>query len=538
MNLTISPPVRFVVALTASVLILSGCSGSGNSSSPDIVNTTTQSTSGANTGGANSQSGEQTTDSGSIDAITNDTTDSTTSETTGDTTVGTSSDTTSDAANSTATDSTTGGANNDTTDSNTNDATSGTADGTSAETTGGSVQEPVQPKSTRVSFDITVPAYVSNALQVQLIWGDKNLNGIWLADESWRISDEFPTNTEELLVVKFSDDNGDIILGTFESNFRTESSTSQSFSITASDFDTSWDSDGDGVSNLEESITGGNPLVFDIILNDELKAAFPGRQTLFGEDISRIPNPDFFHDNTLMSWSYEIVDGQLVNSAFETPLSHQIAWQRYQKLTLPEDRKIINLVKFLAGSSNTSDGYVITYGPDATVPGQAEVQLQLNEHFVANLFDVHRNQKSNDDSDTQTLLHLHGYVLEAAHKIKFDHEYDVSTYSLGIGSRMLWDSPTREFYWNFWEGEVFDTWLELKQGTQSLQTKMLETFPDQFVSASATRFPSSDFSESFVFFVTLDEMPDVGTIAGAEKIRWFWTQPEYVNARDFARAAF
>jgi len=33
-------------------------------------------------------------------------------------------------------------------------------------------------------------------------------------------------------------------------------------------------------------------------------------------------------------------------------------------------------------------------------------------------------------------------------------------------------------------------------------------------------------------------MPEVGAISGAEKIRWFWTQPEYVNARDFARAAF
>jgi len=85
---------------------------------------------------------------------------------------------------------------------------------------------------------------------------------------------------------------------------------------------------------------------------------------------------------------------------------------------------------------------------------------------------------------------------------------------------------------------VHDYWLELDQGTQESQTKMLEKFPNQFVSASATRFPSSDFSESFVYFVTLDEMPEVGAVAGAEKIRWFWTQPEYVNARDVAKAAF
>jgi len=268
-----------------------------------------------------------------------------------------------------------------------------------------------------------VPAYESNALQVQLIWGDKNLQAIWLADESWTISDEFPTNTENLLEVRFSDDDGEIILGTFETNFRTESSASQSFSITASEFDYTWDNDGDSVSNLDESIMGRNPLVFDTIHNNELRAAFPERQTR---------------------------------------------------------------------SANTSDGYVITYGPDAIVPGQAEVQLQLNEHFVAELFDVHQHQRPNNNSDTRTLLHLHGYVLDAAHQIKFDHEYDVSTYALGFGSRMLWDSPTREFYWNFWEGEVFDSWLELDQGTQDLQTSMLEKFPDQFVSASATRFPSAD----------------------------------------------
>lgn len=114
--------------------------------------------------------------------------------------------------------------------------------------------------STRVTFDITVPAYVSNALQVRVRWGDIDRTTAWVIDESWSVSDDFPTDLENLLTVTFSDQYGAITLGSVEQNFRTGTNSSESFQITADQFDTNrWDSDADGVSNLDELTTGTNP---------------------------------------------------------------------------------------------------------------------------------------------------------------------------------------------------------------------------------------------------------------------------------------
>ena len=114
--------------------------------------------------------------------------------------------------------------------------------------------------STRVTFDITVPAYVSNALQVRVRWGDIDRTAAWVIDESWSVSDDFPTDLENLLTVTFSDQYGAITLGSVEQNFRTGTNSSESFQITADQFDTNrWDSDADGVSNLDELTTGTNP---------------------------------------------------------------------------------------------------------------------------------------------------------------------------------------------------------------------------------------------------------------------------------------
>ena len=60
--------------------------------------------------------------------------------------------------------------------------------------------------STRVNFDITVPAFVSNALQVRLVWGEVDTTAIWNRDELWTASIDFPVNSENQLVVTFSDD--------------------------------------------------------------------------------------------------------------------------------------------------------------------------------------------------------------------------------------------------------------------------------------------------------------------------------------------
>jgi len=140
--------------------------------------------------------------------------------------------------------------------------------------------DPQVPLTTEVDFQITVPAYVSNALQVKLAWGDKNLSANWVGDELWSITDEFPIDTRNLLTVSFYDDNGGILLGRFETDFLTGSNASQIYTISANQFDTSnWDDDGDGISNLNELMAG-------------TYGAAPPRVLLFSE------TRDFRHDST------------------------------------------------------------------------------------------------------------------------------------------------------------------------------------------------------------------------------------------------
>lgn len=67
---------------------------------------------------------------------------------------------------------------------------SGMADGDAIDAAG--VDDGV---STRVDFDITVPAYVSDALQVRLVWGEKDIAAQWVGDEQWSASMDVPTNT-------------------------------------------------------------------------------------------------------------------------------------------------------------------------------------------------------------------------------------------------------------------------------------------------------------------------------------------------------
>lgn len=118
--------------------------------------------------------------------------------------------------------------------------------------------------TTQVTFDITVLPYMSNALQVRVFWGDKDLNAGWVVDESWTITDEFPTDTENRLVVQFNDRNGEISLGSYERVFRTGTGATQTVQITADQFDTALDDDLDGTSNLDELIAGSDPLVDEL----------------------------------------------------------------------------------------------------------------------------------------------------------------------------------------------------------------------------------------------------------------------------------
>ena len=109
----------------------------------------------------------------------------------------------------------------------------------------------------QIEFRITVPAYQSNALQVQLDWGNITLNAIWNSDELWTVSGEFPVNAEDLLIITFYDANGDIVIGTVEEEFATGSAENSVVQINAAQFNTDiWDDDNDGISNFDELNAG------------------------------------------------------------------------------------------------------------------------------------------------------------------------------------------------------------------------------------------------------------------------------------------
>jgi len=105
--------------------------------------------------------------------------------------------------------------------------------------------DPLVQNRTQVDFGITVPAYQSDAF----------------GDEFWSTSLDLPTNTENTLSVTFSDNNGDIVLASFEESYRTGSNAAEAFNIAAEQFNSEqWDADNDGTSNLNELIAGSNPL--------------------------------------------------------------------------------------------------------------------------------------------------------------------------------------------------------------------------------------------------------------------------------------
>ncbi|MDB3936305.1 hypothetical protein N9383_06265, partial [Granulosicoccus sp.] len=358
----------------------------------------------------------------------------------------------------------------------------------------------------RVHFDISVPAYASDALQVRLVWGDLDTHAIWVADESWTITENLQSNTENLLVITFSDDNGNTILGSYEADLSVGTSSPTTLSIAETDFDTSWDSDNDGMSNLDELLVGRNPLRDDSIHNEQLRTMFASRDTMFGEAIENIPNPDLFVNDELVSWRYDVINGQLVNNDRVTPLSHISVWERYKALTLPEHRTSISSIKFLAYTDNRDGSVVVLYNP-TTIPGGTTTEPQFFEPMSAQIFTSEANNVAYPRSVSLLLMEMHASVLRGSQLITWQHEYDVPTYSLQPGSRVLWESWLSDFYRTFWATDVYGAWNSLRDDPAALQAM----FPGLFVNDFAASGPSADFNASFRLFVQLNAMPTVDT---------------------------
>lgn len=124
---------------------------------------------------------------------------------------------------------------------------------------------PVEPPapvitSTRVTFDITVPAYSSEELQLDVFWGENELQAGWVVDETWSVSDVLPANSDSELRVVFYDHFGSTTLATYDSTLSTSGQETQTYTIRADEFDSaSWDNDNDEVSNLDELRAGTDP---------------------------------------------------------------------------------------------------------------------------------------------------------------------------------------------------------------------------------------------------------------------------------------
>lgn len=178
--------------------------------------------------------------------------------------------------------------------------------------------------TTRVEFRVTVPVYQSNALQVQLEWGEIVLRGVWNVDELWTVVGDFPINTEDRLILSFTDRNGAITLGQYEADYSTGSGESELIEVSADQFITeTWDDDNDGISNIDESIAGTIPEVDDTLSPVQANLALiPGKtfriswQPTEGVEFYRIlENPDGVSgfspiseelDSTVYSFDYRI----------------------------------------------------------------------------------------------------------------------------------------------------------------------------------------------------------------------------------------
>ena len=201
--------------------------------------------------------------------------------------------------------------------------------------------DPLVQNTVRVDFEITVPTYASDALQLSVQWGANTIVAQWVGDELWSASAEFPTDTENLLTVTFFDDNGAITLASFVQPFTTGANDLEIYSISANQFDTnSWDNDGDGVNNINELIAGTNPLgATRVLLFSETRAfrhdsienaltALEALATSAGIQTDRATDSaDLFTSSNLESYDavvWVLTSGDVLNTAEQTAFEQYI----------------------------------------------------------------------------------------------------------------------------------------------------------------------------------------------------------------------
>jgi len=131
------------------------------------------------------------------------------------------------------------------------------------------VSDPLIQNTVPISFDITVPFYLSDELRLDLVWGDISLAADWVGGQFWSATGEFPAETVHPLVITFYDNFGAMELARHSQELRVGSNAVGAITISAEQFDTTqFDSDEDGVDNLTEVNAGRDPLVDEASLLD------------------------------------------------------------------------------------------------------------------------------------------------------------------------------------------------------------------------------------------------------------------------------